>query len=70
MANRNRSVIVEGEFIREAPSGKAVLIEQDGDEYWIPVSQIRYSLKIVDQYKCKIPFWLAEEKGLEFDEEE
>lgn len=48
--------------------------DEDGDQFWLPWSQIRDGSvdKDGDSGSVFIPLWLAEEKGLgyEYDEEE
>jgi hypothetical protein len=60
--------VVHGQYIRESGSGKAILIEQGGEEYWIPRSQISFQLRMGKDFECRIPLWLAREKGLDYDE--
>lgn len=48
----------------------AWLISQDGRETWIPKSQISYSRTNPsdDSRVIHIPVWLAEDKGIEYEE--
>jgi hypothetical protein len=54
------------EIIRETE--RAYLVEDGGDEVWIPKSQlgeIRIQAQEFRNYlQCEIPVWLAEDKGL------
>lgn len=63
-------VVFEAEFIRQ--SNKAVLVEIDGEEHWIPESQIHddseafvgCDLDKGDACKLICSEWIAKEKGL------
>ena len=50
---------------KKTETEKAVLVEIDGEDYWLPKSQIKGSVtQANDDYECEIPLWLAEKKGL------
>jgi hypothetical protein len=55
-------------FVTE--TGMAVLVDHDGDEYWIPKSMIDEDSEIYaghssgDEGELIIPEWLAMEKGM------
>lgn len=55
----------QAETIRETP--KAILVEVEGEEFWIPKSQIDDESEVWQddqEGELVIPLWLAEEKGL------
>lgn len=54
-------VRVEGRLIGDSPA--AVHIRQGVRDFWIPKSQIKYSLRNVDEsYECHVPAWIAEKR--------
>lgn len=58
----------EGEVTVIRDSGKALLVEYEGEEVWIPKSQIDDDSEVWKEGQegtLIIPYWLAEEKGLE-----
>ncbi len=62
---RNDMIDVEDlEFLHETDS--AILVEFDGDEVWIPLSQIEWGMDAEkgDTITVSMPEWLAEAKGL------
>lgn len=70
MTNRFRSIMIEGEYLRQ--TSKAILIQHGAEEIWIPISQIREMSPPLDslagdgsgeEVEVEIPIWLAEEKG-------
>lgn len=60
-----------GEVVVIESTPKALLVEYEGEEIWVPKSQIQddseiYSAKQIGETgELVIPYWLAEEKGLE-----
>jgi hypothetical protein len=73
MANSSRSrtvVIADVTLVRS--TRKAGCYELDGDEFWIPWSQLREGSvdKDGESGDIKIPLWLAEEKELEYNEDD
>ncbi len=62
---RNDMIEVEDlEFLHETDS--AILVEYDGEEVWLPLSQIEWDgdAEKGDSITVTMPEWLAEEKGL------
>lgn len=53
---------VKGELVQETED--AILLVIDGDEYWLPKSQIDYDGERGDVVTVSVPDWLASEKGL------
>lgn len=53
---------IRGEIVQETED--AILLVVDGDEYWLPKSQIAYDGERGDVVVVSIPDWLASEKGL------
>lgn len=52
------------EFLGEG--SKAILVGIDGEEVWLPKSQIDYDAEKGDvDFTVTLPFWLCEKKGLE-----
>ena len=51
-------------FIRE--TDMAILVEVEGDEFWLPKSQIDWlgCAEEGDEIEVRVPEWLAEEKEL------
>ena len=58
MANDDRCEF-EGTFVRDAPSGKAFLINVNGKDTWIPKSQMTDVERQGEAMTFKIPEWLA-----------
>ncbi len=57
--------LIEGTV--KAVTELAILIDDGGDEVWIPLSQIVYGpdeFERDDEVEIEIPLWLAEAKGL------
>lgn len=51
----------------ERATGKAILVEISGEEYWIPKSQIHEDSEVYDEGHegtLIITHWIAEQKGL------
>jgi hypothetical protein len=46
----------------EDETSKAYLVRIEGDDYWLPKSQI--GEMNADDYTIELPVWLAKEKGL------
>jgi hypothetical protein len=62
---RNDMIDVEDlEFLHETDS--AILVECDGEEVWLPLSQIEWDgdAERGDTITVSMPEWLAEDKGL------
>ncbi len=62
---RDEATTFDAEFISE--TDLAILVDIDGDEVWLPKSQIEMSdgsLDAGDLIEIDVPDWLAEEKGL------
>ena len=60
---RGQCVEVNCTFLRETDA--AVLIEVDGDEHWIPLSQVESMHKSSDGDGCiLVSHWIADQKGL------
>ncbi len=63
MAHSDRFDIVDIEYESiEHDTGKAVLLKIEGDEFWIPKSQIKNDYENEDY--IQIPRWLVDEKHL------
>jgi len=60
--NRGESVLITAEIIRE--TDLAILIHHNGEEIWLPKSQIDYDGDVGDEADIEIPEWLADEKGI------
>ena len=60
----------EGEVTVVRESEKALLVDYEGEEFWVPKSQIHadseiYSSRQVGETgNLVLPYWLAEKKGL------
>ncbi len=55
------------EVIVKKTTPKALLVEIDGEEYWLPKSQLGKATDVENEGDIgtiEIPKWLAEEKGL------
>lgn len=51
------------EFVRE--TDKAILVrEAEGEEFWLPKSQIEYEKKPNGNVEVTMPIWLASEKKI------
>lgn len=53
---------------KEAPSGKAILVEIDGTDYWIPNSQVLDDSEVWQEGqsgRLVITDYIADEKGLD-----
>lgn len=57
-------VQVEGKFVRE--TDKAICINMDGEDMWIPLSLVDHVSK--DKYGCRVDVeeWFAEKEGLDY----
>ena len=56
-------ITVTGEILQETDA--AILISCEGEEYWLPISQIEYvGGKGDGDVAISVPEWLADEKGL------
>jgi hypothetical protein len=67
MSARSNEPVVFEDVTAKASSSKALLCEIDGEEFWIPKSQIHDDSEVYakDQTgKLVISRWIAEEKGL------
>lgn len=54
---------IYGDILQETED--AILLDCEGENYWLPKSQIEYSGERGDEYvEVNIPDWLTEEKGL------
>ncbi len=65
MSRDNEVQIEDAECVRE--TDKALLVQVDGLEVWIPKSQLRDGTELKERGDVGllvIPEWLAEEKGL------
>ena len=63
----NDPYVPEGSVIVRAVSEKAVLVDVDGLEIWIPTSQLMAGTTVAqvgDRGTLVIPYWLAVKKGL------
>ena len=62
---RNEPETFEGE--RKTATDAAILVDIDGDEHWLPLSQVEVE-KVGGRFSGKVrvtmPYWLAIEKGL------
>ena len=60
----------EGDVEIRGATDKALLVEYEGEEFWIPKSQIDDDSEIYSSRQLGktgtlvLPYWLAEEKGL------
>ena len=50
-------------FVRETEKAICVL-DEAGDDVWLPKSQIEYELVDAGKVDVTLPFWLAQEKEL------
>lgn len=71
MSIRNEPVEIEGcKATRETDKALLVEVEETGEEYWIPKSQIQDDSEVYEkghEGKLVLPRWLAKEKGLADD---
>lgn len=67
MDDRNEPIELTADFVKKE-TARAVLIEIDGAEHWIPFSQIAEGAEDLNEgeegVSFSIPRWLAEERGL------
>lgn len=54
---------IGGIFLQETED--AILLEVDGDDIWLPKSQIEYDGERGDYMEVEVPDWLCEQKGLD-----
>lgn len=59
--SRPQEVEIKCRFIRETEA--AVLIKVDGDEHWIPLSQVSEMHKVGDDGRIVVAQWVASQKG-------
>jgi hypothetical protein len=60
-------ITVTATFVRESPSGEAILVKQGALHVWIPRSQISYLQKQSNnEIVMSLPEWLANKKGLDY----
>lgn len=53
---------IGGTFLQE--TDEAILLDVDGDEVWLPKSQIEFDGERGDYIEVEVPDWLCEQKGL------
>lgn len=60
-----------GTVLVKAATDKALLVEYESEEFWIPKSQIHDDSEIYSSHQLGeegelvLPYWFAEQKGLE-----
>ena len=69
---RYETVVVRDVTLRHSTKNAGLYRDEDGGEFWIPWSQLKEGSvdKDGDSGDILIPRWLAEEKELEYEEEE
>ena len=68
MPREEKTVSFEGVVCKKA-TAKALLVEIDGEDYWIPLSQIHDDSEVFDDDKnadgkLVVTEWIAQQKGL------
>lgn len=66
MAEFKEKVWIQGALAKKE-TDKALLVEIDGDEHWIPKSQIDDDSEVYqegDEGELVVSMWLAEQKGI------
>jgi hypothetical protein len=60
MASETEEIYVEV----KAETDKAILVDYEGKEYWLPKSQLEDWPDVEDGGDIEVPLWLLEEKGM------
>jgi len=70
--NRYSTVLIESVTLIRSTDKAGLYRDSEGEEFWIPWIQLRDDSVDRDGQTgdIRIPLWLAEEKGLEYSEEE
>ena len=59
-------VIITGVIVRDEETDLAILFDMEGQEEWIPRSQISCKTTIDGENDLTIPEWLAEANGYDY----
>lgn len=70
--NRFTTVIISEVTLIRSTEKAGMYRDTEGEEFWIPFSQLREDSvdKDGDTGDIRIPLWLAEEKELDYEEED
>jgi len=70
--NRYRTVIVPNVILLRSTEKAGLYEDEEGEQFWIPFSQLKEDSCDRDNEfgDIRIPAWLAEEKELEYEEED
>jgi hypothetical protein len=60
MGSKTEEIYVEV----KSETDKAILVDYEGEEYWLPKSQLEDWPDVEDSGDIEVPLWLLEEKGM------